>query len=849
MALLTGSAAIGAGTAVSGVTTDQRGFPLNPDSTDIGAFKNESSLVVNTTNDGDNAPAGDLTVRQAVNLANVPGAVEAITFDPSVFATPQTITLAGELELGNTSGSETITGPTAGVTISGGSLSRVFAIASGVTATLSGLTFTDGDITNGDGAGLVNEGQTSLTDCTISGNTSDSGNGGGVENLDSGNLTLTDCTISNNSAVRFGGGLENVGPATLILNGCTISANAASISGGGLSNNATGFLTVNDCTFSTNVATSNGGGLSNLGAASLTGCAISGNTAGNDGGGLYNGDSATLPVTDCTLSGNQAGVLGGGLYNGATATLPLTACTVSGNSTQGLGGGLANAGTASLTDTIVASNTRPSAASDIHSSVSLSGSHNLIGTGGSGSFSNGANNNIVLTSLSSLGLAPLGSYGGPTQTVALLPGSAAISAGIAANGVTTDQRGVTIPSTGVDIGAFQSQGFTLTSQSGSTSQVTSIGTPFANRLSVKVTANDPSEPVAGGVISFGAPSNGASAALSSSTATIGSDGVASVTATADTTIGSYMIAATTLGAVAAVDFKLTNQTMPTLTVVDAGGTYNGLAFPARAIVTGASGTGGPSLEGVTPALTYYAGNTATGTPLSTVPLNSGTYTVIAVFPGSASYEATRSAPVTFQINPGTTSVTVTASAGRASYGQAVTFTAVVTAPGGGTPSGTITFSDDGTVLGSAVLDGSGVAMLTVPSLAVGANSITASYAGDINFVSATSAHAAAVAVAPAASRAMLVSIVGLKKKKVVSLELKAEIESPSLGGGVPTGSVVFELLQKKKKPTVLGTASLSAGVATLFVKPTKVLKQSIEVLYSGDAYFQPSTMTTTITAG
>ena len=53
-------------------------------------------------------------------------------------------------------------------------------------------------------------------------------------------------------------------------------------------------------------------------------------------------------------------------------------------------------------------------------------------------------------------LAPLGSYGGPTQTMALLPGSAAIGAGTAVSGITTDQRGVARPANGSDIGAFQS---------------------------------------------------------------------------------------------------------------------------------------------------------------------------------------------------------------------------------------------------------------------------------------------------------------------------------------------------------------------------------------------------------
>ena len=54
----------------------------------------------------------------------------------------------------------------------------------------------------------------------------------------------------------------------------------------------------------------------------------------------------------------------------------------------------------------------------------------------------------------------------------------------------------------VDIGAFQSQGFTLTPVAGSTPQSTMAGAAFANPLAVTVTANDPVEPVDGGVVNF-----------------------------------------------------------------------------------------------------------------------------------------------------------------------------------------------------------------------------------------------------------------------------------------------------------------------------------------------------------
>ena len=71
--------------------------------------------------------AGETDLRQAIASANATTGDNTITFDPTVFATLQTITLAGaQLELSNTTGTETITGPAAGVTVNAGGGSRVF---------------------------------------------------------------------------------------------------------------------------------------------------------------------------------------------------------------------------------------------------------------------------------------------------------------------------------------------------------------------------------------------------------------------------------------------------------------------------------------------------------------------------------------------------------------------------------------------------------------------------------------------------------------------------------------------------------------------------------------------------
>ena len=93
------------------------------------------------------------------------------------------------------------------------------------------------------------------------------------------------------------------------------------------------------------------------------------------------------------------------------------------------------------------------------------------------------------------------------------------------------------------------------------------------------------------------------------------------------------------------------------------------------------------------------------------------------------------------VSQSSTTTTLTSSANPSASGASVTFTATVAAvsPGSGTPTGTVTFMDDGTTItGSPVtLNSSGVATISTSTLTVGAHSITAVYSGDTNFTTST----------------------------------------------------------------------------------------------------------------
>ena len=100
-----------------------------------------------------------------------------------------------------------------------------------------------------------------------------------------------------------------------------------------------------------------------------------------------------------------------------------------------------------------------------------------------------------------------------------------------------------------------------------------------------------------------------------------------------------------------------------------------------------------------------------------------------------------------------TTTGVTSSVNPAIVGHVVTFTATVhaSAPGTGKPTGTVTFKDITTVLGTATLNSAGQATFSTTALAVGTHAITASYAGDTNFSGSFSPNIAEVVKASGGS--------------------------------------------------------------------------------------------------
>jgi hypothetical protein len=221
------------------------------------------------------------------------------------------------------------------------------------------------------GGGAVGNGNGTLSNCVLAGNSAYSGGGAY-------GCALNDCTLTGNSATDSGGGSYRS-----TLNNCTLSANSAAKLGGGVCG-----CMLNNCTLAGNWTVGSpyngygGGGGGGAAECVLNNCTLTGNSATNSGGGAWNstlntctlignwtsggsyeggGGAAACTLNDCTLTGNWVSYEGGGAWNstlnncvltdnlatnvhgsgygGGAYECRLNNCAVAGNSTTGFGGG------------------------------------------------------------------------------------------------------------------------------------------------------------------------------------------------------------------------------------------------------------------------------------------------------------------------------------------------------------------------------------------------------------------------------------------------------------------------------------------------------------------------------
>lgn len=199
--------------------------------------------------------------------------------------------------------------------------------------------------------------------------------------------------------------------------------------------------------------------------------------------------------------------------------------------------------------------------------------------------------------------------------------------------------------------------------------------------------------------------------------------------------------------------------------------------------------------------------------------------------------ANNSATIATTVNRAATTTTLTSSVNPSAFGQAVTFTATV-ASGVGTPTGTITFMDGATALGTGALNASGQATFNTAALAVGSHSVTAVYSGDAQYNTSTSASVLQMVHKAATTTTLVSSPHPATVGQVVTLSASVSVVAP--GAGAPTGIVTFI-----DGATTLGTSALDAtGQAMLSTSSLTVGAHSLSAVYSGDAQFNGSASAT-----
>lgn len=294
----------------------------------------------------------------------------------------------------------------------------------------------------------------------------------------------------------------------------------------------------------------------------------------------------------------------------------------------------------------------------------------------------------------------------------------------------------------------------------------------------------------------------------------------------------------------------------------------GAFFLIRADVAGASGQGsatgnvlltdsGAPLDGG-----IFRLNSTSNTEDQARALAPGTHVLTAAYSGDASFNASASSPVTLTITRGQTASALQVSNPILSAAGTLILTAQVNARGFGAggqqgfgaaaPGGVVSFTSGSVSLGTgtliqngypAVSTDSGTVSITIPAnlLSIGANAITASYAGDANYLASVAP--SATVVVTGATQVPSVTSLSLSASDVAagdSYNFTATVapRTPQLNSPPPTGSVTFTSDGQpigQAVPLSSGIASISGSGLIPAPGP-----HVIAAIYSGDPYYQSS---------
>jgi len=260
-----------------------------------------------------------------------------------------------------------------------------------------------------------------------------------------------------------------------------------------------------------------------------------------------------------------------------------------------------------------------------------------------------------------------------------------------------------------------------------------------------------------------------------------------------------------------------------------------VTYSATVTFTFGAPTGSVTFKDGTTTLGSAAVNSSGVASITTTKTSVGARSITAVYGGSTDNAGSTSPVFAQTVNQdATTTSAVTSSLNPSTYGQSVTYSATVTSATGVIPSGAVAFKDGTSILGNVSLNSAGVATFTTTKTSAGARSITAAYAGTVNFTGSTSPILSQTVNQDATTTSAVTSTLN-PSTYGQSVTYLATVTSAT--GVIPIGSLTF-----KDGTTSLGSVGLNAlGVANLTTTKTSAGTRSITAVYAGTTNFTAST--------
>jgi hypothetical protein len=289
------------------------------------------------------------------------------------------------------------------------------------------------------------------------------------------------------------------------------------------------------------------------------------------------------------------------------------------------------------------------------------------------------------------------------------------------------------------------------------------------------------------------------------------------------------------------------KTAPTVvvtpaTLVPTAGSTLGVSASITAPSTSATAATGNvtfMLDGTAIGTGYVVSGSPSTASITTAALTAGIHTLQAIYNGDTNYTSVASSTVNVTAAKSATSLTVVPATTTPIAGNSMQVTANLTATIAGTtiPTGTVTFTMDGSTVGSTSLVSGTSAYQTITVPTTGLHVLQATYSGDSNYNSSISP-----SVTFTVAKTLTTTVVTPSTATPAlgsTLPVSVSITPAAVGSTLPSGTVTFTL-----DGASAGTVAVQVGspsTASITLPALTPGTHTLTATYSGDTYYATST--------